>query len=290
MRLKNLKLLGIILLVLVGLLAFKIYSPQLSSQISPYKEKISGVKRVSVQTIAISKGTDTVTLAKEQDVWRANGKKADKSKIDELLTLLLPETSPEIVAQTDKRHKEFELTSDLATKITLNDNTKLLLGKSSYPSIYARFDGQNDVFSLKGSALISATVTDWYDKTIFTVDQTKISKMIFTNENGLLSLMKRDNKWMIESANKEAKKDKVDGVLTALTNLTAQSVADKEFLGNYPTSPTLTLTVEYDGKKETLEFTKGESDYLVKRQSDGENYIVAEYTVSNLASAPQDVQ
>lgn len=286
---KNIKLLLAVFIVLIGLLVFKQYAPSLSQPTSAYVQKTKDISAQTVSAIEISNPDGSVQLKKEGDVWKVNGKKADTAKINSLLSSLLPTTSPELIAQTDKRHKELELTDDLSTKIKLDNKLTLLTGKSAASGVYTRFDSDPAVYLLKSNPSVTSTVSEWYDKTILAFDQTKATKITFREGNSVTMLTKEGDKWKGGSKNEEIGKDKMDPILYQINSLTAQSLYDAAGKSTYPKQTSLIFTVEYDGKMETLEFYKGASDYMVKRASDGEQFIVNEYSISSVISAPKEI-
>lgn len=286
---KNIKLLLVIFVALVGFLAFRQYAPSLNKETSSYTEKTKAVSTQSIASIEISNSSGSVQLKKEADTWKVNSKKADVTKINSLLSSILPAIAPELIAQTDKRHKELELTDDLATKIKLDNKLTVLIGKSGGSGVYVRFDTEPTVYLLKTNPSVTSTASEWYDKTVLSLDQTKVIKITFREGNSITMLAKEGDKWKGGSKNEEVKKDKVDAVLSQVSNLTAQSLFDAKEGSTYPKQANLTFTIEYDGKLETLEFYKGDSDYLVKRQSDGEQFVVSESSISSVISAPEDI-
>ena len=288
MQNKNLKILIIVLMVLVGFLGLKTYLPSKTIETSPYLDKIKMVDKSSAQSILIKNTSGSIDLKKENNLWKIQGKKADSAKVENLINQLLVTTPPELIAQTDKRHQEFELTTDKATKVTIDNKLTLLLGKGSGSAVYTRFDGDNSVYLLKDVSLTAlSSASDWYDKTILTFDQAKATKITLREGNIITILTKQGDKWM--SGDKEAKKDRVDAALSQASGLTAQSLFDATKATTYPKVASLVLTIEYDGKSETLEFYKGSSDYLIKRSSDSEQFVVSEYSISSLISAPKEV-
>lgn len=286
---KNIKLLLMIFVVLVGFLAYRQYAPSLTKETSSYTEKTKALSAQSIASIEISNSSGSVQLKKEGDIWKVNGKKADATKINSLLSSLLPTTAPDLIAQTDKRHKELELTDDLATKIKLDNKLTVLAGKSGGSGVYARFDTDPTVYLLKNNRLVTSTASEWYDKTILTIDKTKVTKITFREGNSITMLAKEGDKWKGGTKNEEAESGKVDAVLSQVSNLTAQSLFESAEGNTYPKQANLVFTVEYGGKLETLEFYKGAADYLIKRQSDGEQFIVSEYSISFVISAPKDI-
>lgn len=284
---KNIKLLLVIFVALMGLLVYKQYAPSLTKETSAYTEKTKVVSPQSVASIEINNSSGSMQLKKEGELWKVNGKKADTTKINSLLSALLPGAAPELIAQTDKRHKELELTDDMATKIKLDSKLTVLTGKSGGSGVYARFDTDSAVYLLKNNPSVTSTASEWYDKTILTVDKTKITKITFREGDAIKMLAKDGDKW--KGGSKEVEKNKVDSILSQISNLTSQSFFDATNGSTYPKQANIVITVEYDGNLETLEFYKGASDYLVKRHADGEQFIVSEYSISSVISAPKDI-
>lgn len=283
---KQLRFLLVILIIVAGLLAIRISSPEISSPKPVYLEKIKDLKTTSIESIKIEKAGEKIEIKKENDFWKINGKKAEIEKTQALLSSLLPSAEPELVAQTDKRHKELELTEDMATKITLNNKLTIFSGKLG---TYVRFNDSPAVYLLKNPLSISLIAADWYDKTIIALDETKTSRLSFSDGIRTTVLVKKDSKWSTESGNQEAKKEKIDTIFSTLSKLTALSLADRDSAKKYSPRPALTLISESDGQKETLEFFKGRDNYLVKRHSDGEYFTIAEYSISSLLTIHREL-
>lgn len=160
---KNLKYIFIIFLLLVAMTAWNIYSPQLFPASSPYRDSIKNLSKQNIHIINITKAKKSVEIQKKQNKWQVNGKPADTAKVEELLSALFPPTPPDLVSQSDKKHKEFELTADLAVKVKLNNQQTILLGKITYPNIYACFDNQKEVYLLKNPSTLSTNLSDWLE-------------------------------------------------------------------------------------------------------------------------------
>jgi hypothetical protein len=284
----------IVLIAIISILATiwgaTTYLPRFTPTPSFYAEKVKSFDKNVVQSIVIKNSSGSLELKKESGVWKVNGKRADTIRVNSLISELFPSVFPEIIAQTDKRHKEFELTKDTATSIVFDDKLTWLVGKNTGTAVYTRFDGDNNVYLLKlVTSNLSTQATDWYDKTIISFDQSKASKLTFKETSKTITLIKKEDKWVDEATSKEAKKDKVNSVLSQVSSLSAQSLYNSPKGQSYPITPTLTLTIEFDGKSETLEFYKGSSDYLIKRLSDREQFIVGEYSVSSVITGPKEV-
>jgi hypothetical protein len=287
---KTITILVAVLVALAAIWGATAYLPKLTSKPSLYAGKIKSYDKNSVRLITIKDSSGSIELKKEGGVWRVNEKNADTSKINGLIDELFPIVSPEVIAQTDKRHKEFGLTQDMATSVALDNKLTWLIGKSVGAFVYARFDNDNNVYMLKsGTVSPSVQASDWYDKTILNFDQAKASKIVFKEVGRIITLIKKGDKWVEETRGNEVKNDKVNDVISQVSSLSAQSLYDSKKSGTYPVVPALTLIVEYDGRSETLEFSKGSSDYLVKRLSDGERFVVDKYAISSIVSGPKEV-
>lgn len=271
----------ILLLLLSGLLAFRIYTPKFKTEASSYNEKIKGIDSKKIETIDISKKEEKIELKKDSDVWRVNDKKADKEKVEKLISQLLPEENIDLIAETNQRHKEFGLTDDLFTKIKLGDGLTVLVGKSESSGAYIRIDEEDKVFLLKdfSSLNISTSPSFWFDKTIVSIEEESIKKLIFERGGRETVVIRKDEEWIFEKDEKELEKegkDKMESIIFNLSSFEAKSLVDEDAGKNYPRFTTLTLTVKYDEEEETLIFHKGKDDYMVIRKSDGESFAVTE--------------
>jgi len=266
----------------------KLYLPKIMPEKSTYLDQVKNIQKETLASIEIINGENKLDLKKENSVWKAGGKNADTVKIDTLLAALLPSVAPDVIAQTDKRYGELDLGDEAATKIRLGNSLMLFLGKDTAGGRYVRLEGNPSVYLLKNAPAVTTDTADWWDKTVVAIDQTKVTKLTFKDNDTNITIVKKDDKWLSEPDSKEAKKEKVDSVLFALSSLTAQLLYDEQSKTRYPKTANLTVGAEYDGKTEMLEFFKGESDYLVKRLSDGERYVVSEYTISSFLKFPQE--
>lgn len=268
----------ILLLLLSGLLVFRIYTPKFKTEVSPYNEKIKDIDSKEISSIEISKKEEEIELKKDGDVWRVNDKKADKEKVEKLISQLLPEEKAEVIAETNQRHKEFALTDDLSSKIKLGDTLTVLVGKSESSGAYLRMDGEDRVFLFKNFSSINTSTSPsfWFDKTIVSLEEESIKKLIFERDGRETIVIRKDEKWIFEEDEKEVEKNKVESILFNLSSLTGDNLLNQGETKNYPKTSVLTLTVEYDGGKETLTFLKGKTDYMVVKSSDGESFAITE--------------
>lgn len=133
---------------------------------SQYFKEISNIKEWSVSKIVIKDGKGELTISKNGPDWFLNdGKKADASKISQLLMALLnPDNNYELISQDPLRSGDFGLASTSATLKNLslsNSNQTLLsvkIGDDSYPGTFIQIENRPEVYltSQSLSTLISS--------------------------------------------------------------------------------------------------------------------------------------
>jgi len=279
---KNLKIIIITFVVLLGLLLIKIYLPENINQESPYLNVINKIDPKNITSIDIEKDKEKIELKNVKNTWLLNEKKADPDKIESLITVLFPVKEPELIARTYKNYKQYDLLKDLATKITINRDLSIYGGKIDGTDFYVRINESPEVYLLKNPSTISSDPNDWYDKKILNIENEKVTKITIKDSSKSLSLVKKDNKWL-DQDKKEVTTENVKMFLDSLTNITALSfLAVSQDI--YSNEAELTINIDYDNKKEELQFFKGDSDYLVKRNSDKEQLVISDYNMSSLTS------
>ncbi len=279
---------AILFVILVALLAAQIYLPQVLPKKTPYLEKVSGTKVENISQLVLEKGSDKAELAKDNGVWKIQSKTADAEKVSGLLGGLLPQVEPEVVAETDAKYADYEVSPELATKITLDNKTKILVGKNGNGGIYVRIDGQPHVYLVKNVPYVSSRVADWYDRAISVLDVSKATKLSITSIQGSVDIANKEDKWK-DASDKEVKKDKVDAILGLLSRFTAQSLLVENKDAQFSNAVAMTVKYEAGPASDTLEFYQGDNNYLVKRAKDGENFVVNDTAISSLLNAPQEL-
>lgn len=287
---KNLWVLLAVFIVLALLLTARVMLPKFQTQKSDYLEKTVLVQKNTVGNITLSKASEKVDILRDGDVWKVNGKTADKNKVGALLNFLLPENGfPEVVAQTDKQYHELEVTDQLATKTVVDNKLTFFIGKISGHGRYVRIDGSPNVYLVGFAPELLPTASAWYDTSVTAIDVSKITEISFQEPRSSMTISKKDTKWVRASDNAEAIQDKMDAVLFSLTNLRAKSIYDETTNVRYPSGSILSVNLKYDDKSETLEFFKGDSDYLLKRTSDGERFTIDESSISQILNASKEL-
>ncbi len=290
MKNKSIIILSAVFLVLVLLVLLQTFLPKLFKPKSLYEERFKSIKLDAFTKLEISQKEKAIKLTKEGDTWKLNTKKADKEKVEQAINGFLDFSKIELVAETNQRHKELELTDDLAKRISLGD-ILVLTGKSEGAGTYLRFEKTDPVFVVKSlsSQNLSLDPQDWYDKTIVKIESKSVKMLGFEKPGEKFALILQEDKWKTEDTKQEVDLEKVNPILTILSSFQALSLPEKEEIVKYPTWPTLSLSLEYDSGKEKLEFYKGQSDYLVKRGTDGEYFTTSEYQAKDFLTSKQEL-
>ncbi len=287
----------VLVIALIGLgvlLGMQIYNGRIPSPDAPYTERVYNLKPDTVNAITIRSKGEIAVLQREKDLWRINSKKARTNRVNDLLATLLPEKNPEIVAVDTTKHQVLGVNTDDAIVITLNGKPTFYFGKPTEGGVYVQVQGSDKVYVLPNSeassdASIMLDFASLVDMTIFSSKPEAITAIQLKQNENELNLTKTTGKWVNKKTNAEISEDKISPFLYGVSFLKAHSFFQTESSTSYTQTPTLSLAIEYDGKQEKLDFFKGNTDYLVKRQSDKEQFVVGESDVSQLISASQGI-
>jgi len=272
----NFKVLLVIILILGAVAGWQTYGGKILPQKSGYFKKL-GVKKEQIRTISLSQQEKSVELKKEGEVWKIKGKKAKETEANELLAVLFPQNTPQIVAKTSSRHSQMGVDEAEAIKIKLNGEKEIWLGKSTSGGNYLRFPGSDEVWLVKGSWYSpTAEFSYWVDKTIISLDTTKLKKIEWRSPPRIRVYEKKDNSWW--EGEKKVEEKKIEPITSGLSPLIAEEVVEEKRPEGYSQAPKVNLAVEWEGGSEKLEFFTGKDKYLIKRNSDGQEFIISSET------------
>lgn len=280
---KNLSKLIAVLAVLTILLLLKTaVLPRLQTQESGYTQITKDIDKGTLSAITLEKKDEKVQLIKEGQQWKVEGKRAQQTKVEQLIEGLTKPTGVQLVAQTDARHSELGVVTGEGTLMTLGER-KFIAGAPSISGVYIRAEKNNDVYLLSAlsSSTISTSVSFWMDMALFAYTGDELNSVVITRGKEIINAEKKDGKWTLQTSGKEVKEDIWNPILARLGNFSADSLAQNDTIQKYPTFANLTLSLAASGKSETLTFFKGTSDYLVKRDSDGAYFTLSEEKVKD---------
>lgn len=280
---KRLGLFAVVALVLIAIIAWQWFRPGFRQEDSGYIEKLNSTPRETVTNIRISRGTESVELVKDGEIWKVSGHQADPLKITSMLDGLYSVESSVISEAADK-HATYDVIGDAATVITLNNTLTIHLGKQGALGTYVRVSDDDTVYAVPSvsSGSYTPSTGNWADKRILGVDRAKATKLSVNLNGKVSSAVKKDDAWVRESDSAPVDQAKFDAMMLTLGSFMASSLAPTDAAQNYPSVPEVSLTVEEDGTTKTIEMYRGTDDYLVNRLADGESFLASESQVQTV--------
>lgn len=294
MSTKTLTILAGVLILLIAVIGLQFWGPAvLPQKESPYKTAVKAANAETINAITITKQGQSVTLKRENGTWKIEGKPAGKDKIDQLFTQFINNPIAQEIAQTNARHKEFEVTDDTATTVQFSDTLTLLAGKSAGEGIYVRIKGSDAVYILTNASTstVSTVPADWQDKTIVKIEESALKKISIVKGAERFSLLKENGTWMVEEGKKEIESSAITPLLGEIASFQATSLADEKTAAPFLKSSALAqITLEHGNTTDVLEFVQGDNaKYLVTRQSDKLQFIVDEFKAKHFLINQQDI-
>jgi hypothetical protein len=162
-----------VLVVLWG--AFALFRGSVSD--APTMLRLPKLTAADVDQLEVTKGADTLRLAKSDGRWTVNGHAADAALLDQVFGALTDTgVTSELVARSPSSHARLGVDST-GRHAVFKQGAKVLLdlviGQSGpdYQSAYARQAGTNEVFLLRGnlSSLLGKDLDAWRDRKIAAV-------------------------------------------------------------------------------------------------------------------------
>jgi hypothetical protein len=191
---------------------------------------IPAIVSADVDRVEIAGTDDTVRLARtDSSAWTVNGFAAAPDAVTTLLTALGEVVTGELVAQNPSSHERMGVDEVGAKRLRVShgDETvaNVLLGRQgrAYRTIYARRDGENNVYLLRGELvpLIDRTLNDWRDKRIVAVEPDSIVRVAVERGSERYTLVRGDSMWTFADGS-PTDSGAVAGMLGEFQALTAQ--------------------------------------------------------------------
>jgi len=269
----NFKILFVIILIFGAILGWRDFGEKILPKKSSYFQKL-GIKKEQVRTISLSQQGKNLELKKEGEIWKIKGKKAKETEVNELFGVLFPQNPPQIVAKTSSRHSQMGVDENGATKIKINGEKEIWLGKSNGGGNYLRFPGSDEVWLVAGSWFSpSFDFSNWVDKTIISLDSQKLKKIDWRSPPRARLYQKKENSWW--EGEKKVEDKVIEPAVSELSLLNADEALEDQWPTGYSSVPKATLEIEWEGGSEKLEFFAGKDKYLVKRNSDGQGFLIS---------------
>lgn len=169
---------------------------------------VSELEPSSVDRVLLVDGGDTVRLAREEGRWTVNGFRADSGRVARFWNALTEEDPGDPVVRNPDNHSRLGVTGEQARRIVITtadgERHEILVGDSgpSYPSVYVRTAGSDEVHLLQSSLSVSAgqSVTTWRDHTIVRVDTSRVQEVEVTTPTDGYTLSRADGDWTVDGA------------------------------------------------------------------------------------------
>lgn len=144
---------------------------------------LSELEVESVEEVLLVDEGDTVRLAREDRGWTVDGYRADSARVARFWRSLAKQDVGNPVARNPANHSRLGVAEEQASSLVLRtadgEEHVILLGDSgpTYPSVYVRTAGADEVHLLESSLAVSAgqSVTTWRDHTIARVDTSRVA-------------------------------------------------------------------------------------------------------------------
>ena len=231
---------------------------------------LSKINKQNISKIVLSENDKNLELTKQSDIWLLKDKfnfPADQEKVGRILESIFPTGKLQRVGKSKNALTKFKLAdNNFIEKVSVytdNEEDTFLLGDTpEFKKIYIRNKASEDSFVIDLAKFdLGTDINSWYQKNFLGLSNELVKKVSFNS----LSLVKDNNKFVIENLEKEKTQDdeKVNFLTNKLFSLKFKDIlsSDKINLG----SPDFKIEVlKEDGTNITLSFKKIDDKYILK--------------------------
>jgi len=253
-------------------------------QPNEYLNAIRNIKADDLVRIEIAKNSRDLVLTKQEGGWKGASKTADLAKVNELIRSLLTTVSPQIISQNKDKFEELELATGSATIVKLisqQKETSFLIGKQIGPDTVVVLQDLDKAFGLTSVPSLSETAaSDWIDKTIMDIDSLRVKQLIFEARENYALNQTSDQQWAFEDSSDKVNSDGVNTFLYKFNPFKGDDLASEEQKQKADLASNgfnIILTDKGDNKTD-LNFRLVEDEYIVKRSTDNEYFVISKTT------------
>ena len=290
---KKLGLLSALLVVQLVLVAIALMIPLGDDDSAP---QLLAFTPDQIDRLEIHDGSDEVVIRSEASGWRADGVRADKDKIDEVLEKLASIDAPWPVATSSASAARFEVSeANYQRRVRLysadEQVAEVFLGTSpGYQRVHARRSGSDEVFSVPLSNYeLSADVDSWMDKAVLAMDAppTRIELRNIAAENTEM-LESGDEGWLYNGV--AADQDAAATYANRFTTLRVLGLASPVAEGEETPTAIGQLLVANEAEQLTLLISRQgeEDDYFITVPDSDVSYRLATYIAEQLLMTDAD--
>ncbi len=259
---------------------------------------LSGLDVDGITAMTIGQAGAKTTLEKDGDRWRIGGTKdfyAADNKVSQALSALKDAASAEmtLVSKNEDAKPQFRTDDAAGVKLTLSNGSgeaaDFVIGKtgSDYASTYLSPGGAAETYACAANINSAFSGGDWYDKTIFASDKTKIDTIRFQYPAREFTIAGTADADMATATKTWAgilpykfgvSMDKVDPILDIMSNLTAAAVPEQIFDGTGLEKHSIIIEATGDGVNNTLMIgdDNGQGQYYAKKGDSDNIYLITE--------------
>ena len=295
----------IVLILLVGS-AYVYQGPFKSWQSKKGQPKnfLANVNIEKINKIEITNDGKTTTLLASGNKWKIDGTKefyvsetAANSMVDSLKELVKAQL--EVVSQNKDKKADFDVDENSGIFVKLKqDNNEIgsfVVGKlsSDYASTYLSRIDLDKTYLTKVDLYSTFSQVDWYDKTIFASDKTKINKIRIQLSGKEFTIEKNDENW-VATGTKAVKlnNDKVASIIDLMSSLIASEIPEQKFDGTGLEKNQIIVQTIGDGINSTLIIgdDNGNNLYYAKKGDSDNIYLITKEERDSLNKQPKDLQ
>jgi hypothetical protein len=260
---------------------------------------LPAVDTASVDTVSLVRGADSIILARQAGVWRVNGFPASPDAISALLAGLADSaTSTELVAESESSHLRLGVSADSGRRLRVVSGSRTVLDVITgnrmsggfNAGVLIRRDGDNDVYSLRGS-LANALDRDadgWRDRRIVVLEPDSLGLIEVRRGPRGFTLRRADSVWTFAAGGARADSAAVANLLYSYRAITASAFATKaqEDSINFARGRgRLRLATRAGTQLANLVFDSTASGVWVRNDSGGAVYRIDTWTWNSIAPA-----
>ena len=200
---------------------------------------LAGIDTAKIDKIELTQNGKSYEYDKNGDNWFEAGSKKfplTEGKVQSFLDEFKKvQNSAIILVSANKNKKSDFQTDNSGVEVKLSGNNvsiDFVSGKlgSDFISTYVSKSDSNETYSVKGALASYLENPDWRDPTIFSSDETNITKIRFQYPGRQFTIEKKNNKW-VGSSGLILNANKVNAVLSEMSVLYAAEIPDQTFAG-----------------------------------------------------------
>jgi hypothetical protein len=282
----------IIVLILLVAVAYIYQGPWQNWQVSKNSPKnfLAKVNVDQVNRIEITKEGRITTLVLNGNRWKIDGTKdfyVSDTNAQNVVARLKDLTAAQLEIASTNQTKKADFNTDTASGVSvkLEQGSKELAGfivgkiNGDYTGTYLSPAGSSNATYLTKVDLYDAFVqNDWYDKTIFASDKTKMNLVKFKNNGREFYVAKQGDDWYATGTTKvKFNKDKVNSTVDLLASLVATEIPNQNATSTGLNNSQLIVRASSDGVDNTIIVgnDNGQGLYYAKRGDSDNVYLIA---------------